>query len=685
MTSADPRMTGPGEQGVGLSGAGRGTSVALPAWWLERAKAQRIVLMAGAGVSAAPPSSLPGWYEINRMIVAALGERIDGYFVKPGYTAEVRGAIDARRSDQGFPPDYQAQILEENCGADYFRALQSLDVDACNPAHEGIAWLAQHGALAAVVTTNFDRLIERALEAQGVAFQVAYEPKSYARCLNVLDGEGTLQVLKVHGCVQDHRSLVDTLKQRLLGRNRELDECLSRLLTAHPWVFLGFSAADLETDDGYLRLIPGAASSPGIAYVQWPGSPELSKGAQQLKQAYGTRFAEVRAESSEFLAGLGVSLGIAGAPAAGLAMADTRTRVSAALDQWAQALHPAAAVNCFATLAEAAGQAEAAFWVLHRFWKDVISTDRSGPDFERYRFQHGRLGIGGGLLSAVDDLDTDVGMESHQNLLRVAAREPRANAWEGVAWVWAGRQDRALSLLSKASQAFKPDVAAEIRVDVWLASAEAAFGLWEFEDCFRTVRQMAKIASDAGDLPREAKVWALGALFYAEFTPDGSGYPDYMRDHAGPVLERARRLNDPVIEGFAALAEGRYLTKQRAGMGAIEALDRARNRLIEAARPPWGIFAAIEYAKALYDHGSEEDVDRAGDLLQEIANVVDKWQLWLPWLNEVYVQRHLILGKTKEARQALEEAIRYAEAFGLTRKAESLRVYFQFLPPSGDG
>lgn len=657
-------------------------SMILPDWWLEAAKRQRIVLMAGAGVSGAVPSSLPGWYGINSMIVSALSERIDAYIGKPSYTAKVRAAIDARRNDNGFPPDYQAQILEENCGADYFRALQSLDVDACNSAHEAIAWLAKHGVLAAIVTTNFDRLIEHALKAQRVRFQVAYEPKSYARCLQALDGTGPLQVLKVHGCVRDHRSLVDTLKQRLLGRNNDLEACLTKLLAAHPWAFLGFSAADLETDDNYLRLIPGAASSPGIVYVRWPGSPALSNGAKKLKEAYKTRFAEATAESADFLAALQVPLGITDTPVAkAKQVVDTRTLVSTSLDKWAKALHPAAAVNCLATLAEAAGQAEAAFQLLHRFWKDVGPDDRSGPDFERYRFHHGRLGIGGGLLSTVDDLGTTAGMESLQNLLRVTkGGDARASAWAGAAWVWAGDRDKALSLVAEAQKVFDPSVAKEIQVDVWLASTEVAFGLCEPEGSLQTVASAARIARESGDLPREAKVWALGALVCAEFS--AHEYPDYMRELAGPVLDRAQRLNDPVIEGFAALAQGRYLTKQRDSTGAMEALDRALVRLIEAARPPWRIFAAIEKAKALYDLGGKEAVDRAGDQLQEVDNVVDRWQLWLPWVKEAYVQAYLMFGEIEPARKALEEAIQFAEAFGLSRKVESLQRYFEHIPNS---
>jgi len=45
----------------------------------------------------------------------------------------------------------------------------------------GIAALAAAGVVRAIVTTNFDRLIERALEQHGVAYEVAYDDDGFAK------------------------------------------------------------------------------------------------------------------------------------------------------------------------------------------------------------------------------------------------------------------------------------------------------------------------------------------------------------------------------------------------------------------------------------------------------------------------------------------------------------------------
>jgi len=159
----------------------------IPAALIAAARARKLVGLAGAGVSAAKPSLLPGWYQLNERIVAALCRRIEDYRGREDYLRPLRETLSARRTADRFPPDYQAQILEERCGEHYFRALQCLDVSTGNDAHRGLAWLAQHRALRAIVTTNFDRLMVTAPEelvdawlALAEAFHLIAQPEGVA-------------------------------------------------------------------------------------------------------------------------------------------------------------------------------------------------------------------------------------------------------------------------------------------------------------------------------------------------------------------------------------------------------------------------------------------------------------------------------------------------------------------------
>ena len=192
---------------------------------------------------------------------------------------------------------------------------------------------------------------------------------------------GPLPVIKIHGFVSDHRSMIDTLKQRKRGRSDALESCLERLFGEY-WLYLGFSAADLETDTKYLGLVAGAARSLGATYVKYPPQPELGAGAQALMAAYGERGTVVTAEIVEVL---GVAAG--NGEAAGPAL------VSTGLAKWAGGLSVAAAGLCLAAILEAAGESEAGVRVLDRLVrKDIGPTERESADYRALQLHYGRLG-----------------------------------------------------------------------------------------------------------------------------------------------------------------------------------------------------------------------------------------------------------------------------------------------------
>lgn len=650
--------------------------VKIPDRLLTEARERGIVIMAGAGTSAAPPSSLPGWYRLNEMIVDALSDEVERYLGLPGYTNELRRKVHARRTDDQFPPDYQAQILEEACEDDYFRALQTLDVGATNSAHAGIARLAKHGVVRAIVTTNFDRLIEHALDSAEVPYEVQYDPAGYARCWLGLstDAEPTsLQVIKLHGCVRDHRSMVDTLKQRLLGRNAHLLKCVTSLLRSHLWLYTGFSCADLETDPDYLGLIPNTKRSPGLVYVQWPGASELSRGARMLTTEYGEKASVVVAEVDELLATFADDLHASPPEISGATSADSAKHVATRLAQWASDLHPADKVMCLASVAEASGETFGAFELLHRFWKDHTAAEQDGDSFERYRLMHGRLGMGLGIMSFVDDLRRDRGMESFQNLLRVADRDVRSCAWASLAFAWAGKVNDGMSMLKGAEPVYTDaGTALEWKVDVWLALAELMFLTGEVNEFIESWGSVNQWAKEAGDLPRQARVATAHLLLMAEFQSEL--YEEFRSTYVLPILRRAQRLNDPSVDGFEALANGRYAVKQRQPEAAMEALERAVNQLDRAGRYPWCTYARIEFTKALMD---SQRLDESAEHLDEINAIIDRYQVLLPWYEEARGQHHLLVGRPDIAKSAFEQAAEYAEVFGLKRRAEVYLTYMK--------
>ena len=251
---------------------------------------------------------------MNSAIAAALAARLGRDTERPGWIADMLPSLEEARNAGGFPPDYQAQIIEEMCGDRYFRALQSLDVDVINTAHDGIAALAEVGGLRAVVTTNFDRLIERALDARAVEYRLAFNDEGFRTMADALQRHDRtwLPVIKIHGSVADHLSMIDTLKQRKRGRSDALRNCLDSLGACH-WLYAGFSAADLEADPLYLGLVQRAKSSNGGTYILFPGT-NLTEGARILVAAHGNSAEVISCQLSDLFNNIAIDRGAASVP-----------------------------------------------------------------------------------------------------------------------------------------------------------------------------------------------------------------------------------------------------------------------------------------------------------------------------------------------------------------------------------
>ena len=319
-----------------------------------RLSSKRIVIFAGAGISMGPPSSLPNWFALNEWILKALYDRVGQAFgIEEDYSKIL---LDYRNSSQYYPPDYQAQFLEECAGNRYFEALTALDIEDTNRCHTAITKLAKSGRLAAIVTTNFDRLIEHALDIVDVPYAVASDTTGFAsldEAYQQKDPE-TLPVVKIHGSTDNLDSLVDTRKQRRRGRAEALNRVLAHLLQRFPFLYAGFSGADFVHDKRYLGIWDAAEVSPGFCYLYQPGNPP-KKEVSELKEHYGPKAAlfEVdAAEALEYLAGIPP---LEPEADSGDEDADPApVRIQNSIRDWADRLSPWLAARMAAALQEAA-------------------------------------------------------------------------------------------------------------------------------------------------------------------------------------------------------------------------------------------------------------------------------------------------------------------------------------------
>lgn len=332
----------------------------------RHAKAHGLVVIAGAGISMGPPASLPGWNAINNAFLEALGMHVSRH-AGSGIGLEVAEFIASRRDTaNAAQTDLQAQLAEEALGHHYFSLFAPLDIATWTDSHAAIAALATAGHLSAVVTTNFDRLIEHALTAAGIAFRVYCAPDEFTTLDADLKTDSQVPVIKVHGSVERPDTMVDTLRQRVTGRPFALEQALVRLFSEHAVLAVGFSGADLAYDPHYLGMRDGAGHSPSFTVVNRDGAAPRAA-LEELVAASGPAVALVDGSLPDCLVSLARSLGYTESlpkPEFDVEMEypgmRSATLPSRVYQSWAGAMSPVRATVVLASLARSAGSDGAA-------------------------------------------------------------------------------------------------------------------------------------------------------------------------------------------------------------------------------------------------------------------------------------------------------------------------------------
>ena len=130
-----------------------------------------------------------------------------------------------------------------------------------NSNHHALASLAAAGCLHTIVTTNFDLLIERALESQselerGTDFVVHDNPKDFAV---ISPNDSRVQVIKLHGSAELLDSMAVTLSGIMKDENRQMVSMLARRLMSE-WPVGGVLVAGYSCSDKF-DISPGIASA----------------------------------------------------------------------------------------------------------------------------------------------------------------------------------------------------------------------------------------------------------------------------------------------------------------------------------------------------------------------------------------------------------------------------------------
>lgn len=328
---------------------------------------RRVTILAGAGVSVLPPSCLPSWWTLNHAVLDALSAQAQKI------SAEANAVIDdvKRRQDEGkLPPEFTSEVIAGSMANQYFEVLRCLEGQRANAVHR---WLAALGPLLpAIITTNFDTLIERAFADAGVPLRVLVSPPDYADIdldAHYSDPASPTLLIKLHGTATRPETCIDTLAQRKRGHPEAVAGLLRRLLRQTRLTVLGYSGADLDAEPNYLylRQLAGEAT-PGLTWLYLP-DVKAPYAVEETIYLYGERGCIERGSLPQWLEPLGEALagsGLAPPPPERYtpdAVEDFRREGQKTLQrgalEWGQALGEFAGAFVVADLAAASGTTRA--------------------------------------------------------------------------------------------------------------------------------------------------------------------------------------------------------------------------------------------------------------------------------------------------------------------------------------
>lgn len=222
-----------------------------------------VVVFAGAGISKDAPANIPDWNKYNNLLINEIGNIGSQFLEEPCNILgdEDYSQILSLTSLSDFIFNYIA-------GESYFPLLKVLDGAQPNSHHLLLASLAKEKKIRAIVTTNFDTLMEKAFIIKEVPFKT-YDSSCDFRLENDLNA---FPIYKIHGSVTNTKEAIDTVSQKIPGLSTEKREVLQNLLENNHFIFMGFSGADFDFKDDY---IPIDYAQKGITWVTWNISERL--------------------------------------------------------------------------------------------------------------------------------------------------------------------------------------------------------------------------------------------------------------------------------------------------------------------------------------------------------------------------------------------------------------------------
>ena len=282
-------------------------------------ESRSLVILAGAGISFAPPACAPLFRPLRDNLLKALTLSVEAELT-PELVAQCNTLFDAAnypRSAQEPPPE----VLFESCRGvlgdalfDLLRVL--LESPAPNTQHEFVAQLCARG-LPLLITTNFERCFELAIEATGRRPRICADGStiqgSVAEAVSGSGNDASPLVWKPHGTLD--RGLEDTIRITLSqvhgeARDEQKAQSLLAVFKTRPLLVMGYSGYDADISE----MLKQAGREGGGIYWLARTPPRPDEPCSAILARYETRGHLITGTIAELFADLAGRLGLKFSP-----------------------------------------------------------------------------------------------------------------------------------------------------------------------------------------------------------------------------------------------------------------------------------------------------------------------------------------------------------------------------------
>lgn len=179
-----------------------------------------------------------------------------------GYSSLLAAMAPTPAARQGLLQDYFVPTDDE----------REQNIKVPSTAHHAIAQLVKRGIVKVILTTNFDRLMEQALDVAGIQYQVITRPEAVAGMTPLPHADAT--VIKLHGdyAELDTRNTIDELTEY----PDQWTELLARIFADYGLLISGWSG------DWDKALVNALQSAPRRYPLYWDSRSAKGAAAQQL-------------------------------------------------------------------------------------------------------------------------------------------------------------------------------------------------------------------------------------------------------------------------------------------------------------------------------------------------------------------------------------------------------------------